>query len=76
MNQESNLCIFGLINTGNLASNGEHWMGIVMNKSTNCSGYFDSLENMLRKHFNKVHKTNHKVQSGAHKHVAYIQSTL
>ena len=41
-----------------------------MNKSTNCSGFFDSfgrtfdwLENTLRKHFNKVHKTNHKVQS-------------
>ena len=70
MNQDPNPRIFTLINTGDLASNGEHWMGIVMNKSTNCSGFFDSfgrtfdwLENMLRKHFNEVHKTNHKVQS-------------
>ena len=70
MNQDPNPCIFALINTWNLASNGEHWMGIVMNKCTNSSGYFDSfsrtfdwLENMLGKHFNEVHKTNHKVQS-------------
>ena len=41
-----------------------------MNKSTNCSRYFDSfgrtidwLENTLHKHFNEVHKTNHKFQS-------------
>ena len=70
MNQDPNPLVFALINTGDLASNGEHWMGIVMNKSTNCSRYFDSfvrtfdwLENTLCKHFNEVHKTNHKVQS-------------
>ena len=62
MNQDPNPCIFVLINTWNLASNSEHWMGIVMNKSTNCSGYFDSfsrtfdwLENTLHKHFNEVY---------------------
>ena len=70
MNQDPNPRIFTLINTENLASNSEHWMGIVMNKLTNCGRFFDSfsrtfdwLENMLHKHFNKVHKTNHKVQS-------------
>ena len=31
-----------LINTGELKSNGEHWMGVVINKETNSSGYFDS----------------------------------
>ena len=70
MNQDPNPHVFTLINTGDLASNGEHWMRVVLNKSTNSIRYFDSfgrtfdwLENTLRKHFNEVHKTNHKVQS-------------
>ena len=62
--------VFALINTGLLASSGEHWMGIVMNKNTKCCGYFDSfargfkwLNGTLYNYFNKVHKTNHVVQS-------------
>ena len=61
---------FILINTSELKSNGEHWMGVVINKETNCFGYFDSfghcfnwLEEALTKYFNKVHKTRHVVQS-------------
>ena len=53
-----------------------------MDKSINCSGFFDSfgrtfdwLENTLRKHFNEVHKTNHKVQSKSAL-AAYMQSSL
>ena len=70
MTQDPNPPVFTLINTGDLASNSEHWMGVVLNKSTNSTVYFDSFgrtfdwsENTLRKHFNEVHKTNHKVQS-------------
>ena len=62
--------VFTLINTGLLASSGEHWMGIVINKNTKCCGYFDSfargfkwLNGTLHNHFNEVHKTNHVVQS-------------
>ena len=51
---------FALINTGTKGSSGEHWMGVIMNKRTNSSGYFDSfgskfpwLIDTLKKHFNK-----------------------
>ena len=61
---------FALINTGELKSNGEHWMGVVTNKETNSCGYFDSfgrcfnwLEEALKKYFDTVHKTRHVVQS-------------
>ena len=61
---------FALINTGMINSNGEHWMGIVMNKQTNSCGFFDSfgrnfswLEDTSKKHFNLVHKTKHVIQS-------------
>ena len=61
---------FALINTGEVTSNGEHWMGVVINKLTNNSGYFDSfggrfnwLEEVLKRNFSSVHKTNHVVQS-------------
>ena len=61
---------FTLINTGELQSNGEHWMGLVINKRTNSCGYFDSfgcpfvwLEDTLKRCFKHVHKTNHVVQS-------------
>ena len=33
---------FALINTGELKTNGEHWMAVVINKRTNSCGYFDS----------------------------------
>ena len=32
---------FALINTGNIETSGEHWMGVVMNKYSNSCGYFD-----------------------------------
>ena len=61
---------FILINTGELKSNGEHWMGVVINKETNSSGYFNSfgrcfnwLEEALKKYFDTMHKTRHVVQS-------------
>ena len=61
---------FALINTGEVTSNGEHWMGVVINKLTNNSGYFDSfcrrfdwLEEVLKRNFLSMHKTNHIVQS-------------
>ena len=34
--------IFALINTGTKASNGEHWMGMIINRQSNASRYFDS----------------------------------
>ena len=61
---------FALINTGTIDSSGEHWIGAVMKKRTNSSGYFDFfggtckwLENTLNNHFDHVHKTKHVVQS-------------
>ena len=61
---------FVLINTGTKESNGEHWMGVVMNKCTNSSGYLDTfgrkfpwLMDVLREHFNHVHRTKYIVQS-------------
>ena len=61
---------FALINTGEVTSIGEHWMGVVINKLTNNSGYFNSfsrcfdwLEEVFKRNFLSVHKTNHTVQS-------------
>ena len=61
---------FVLINTGTIDSNGEHWMGVVINRRTNSSGYFDTfgrtfkgLENTLNNHFDHMHKTRYVVQS-------------
>ena len=61
---------FALINTGEVTSNEEHWMRVVINKLTNNSGYFDSfgrrfdwLEEVLKRNFSSMHKTNHVVQS-------------
>ena len=61
---------FALINTGGLKSNGEHWMGVVINKEANFCRYFNSfsccfnwLEEALKKYFDTVHKTRHVVQS-------------
>ena len=60
---------FLLINTGTKESNGEHWMGVVMNNCTNSSGYLDTFErkfpwlmNVVKKHFNHVHRTKYIVQ--------------
>ena len=61
---------FAIVNTGLKESSGEHWMGVIMNKRTNSSGYFDTfgrrfpwLIDTLKKHFNNVHRTRHVVQS-------------
>ena len=47
-------------------------MGLVMNKSSNSCGYFDSfgrqfpwLEETLKKHFKTIHRTKHIIQSEA-----------
>ena len=60
---------FALINMGETNTNGEHWMGLVINKTTNLCSYFDSfgrnfkwLNNALMIIFDNVHKTNHVVQ--------------
>ena len=52
---------FALINSGTNESNGEHWMGVVMNKITNSCDYFDSfgrsfkwLNKMLAEHFDNL----------------------
>ena len=62
--------MFALINICNIETSGEHWMGVVMNKSSNLCGYFDSfgrnfkwLEETLAKHYKLFHKTRHVVQS-------------
>ena len=62
--------IFALINIKTKASSGEHWMGAIINRQSNVSGYFDSfgrsfpwLINTLKEHSKIVHKTPHIVQS-------------
>ena len=59
-----------LINIGETNTNGEHWMGLVINKTTNSCSYFDSfsrnfkwLNNALMTIFDNIHKTNHVVQA-------------
>ena len=68
--QEVNPRAFALINIAESHTGGEHWMGLVINKTTNSSGYFDSLgrnftwlNNTLHLLFKNVHKTNHVVQA-------------
>ena len=68
--QEVHPWAFALINTAESHTGGEHWMGLVINKTTNCSEYFDSfgrnftwLNNTLHLLFKNVHKTNHVVQA-------------
>ena len=60
---------FALINTGSISLSGEHWMGLVINKTTDCCGFFDSfrrnfkwLNDTLQNIFKEVHKMNHVVQ--------------
>ena len=67
--QDVNPSAFALINMGETDTNGEHWMGLVINKTTNSCGYFDSfqrnfkwLNSALMTIFDNVHKTNHVVQ--------------
>ena len=40
--QEVSPRAFALINTADSHTGGEHWMGLIINKTTNSSGYFDS----------------------------------
>ena len=68
--QEVNPWAFVLINTADSHTGGEHWMGLVINKTTNSSGYFDSfscnftwLNDTLHLLFKNVHRTNHVVQA-------------
>ena len=70
--QDVNPCAFALINMGETNTNGEHWMGLVMNKTTDSCSYFDSfgknfkwlnLNSALITIFDNVHKTNHVVQA-------------
>ena len=65
-----NLHTFALINTGSISSSGEHWMGLVINKTTDRCGFFDSfgrtfkwLNDTLLNLFKEAHKTNHVVQT-------------
>ena len=76
--QEVNPRAFALINTAESHTGGEHWMGLVINKTTNSSGYFDSfgrnftwLNDTLHLLFKNVHRTNHVVQAEIHKLVGY-----
>ena len=68
--QEVNPWAFALINTADSHTGGEHWMGLVINKTTHSSGYFDSfghnftwLNDTLHLLFKNVHRTNHVVQA-------------
>ena len=66
-----NRLLFALINVGSEHSNREHWMGLVINRSTNHAGYFDSfgrhstwlIEAMENLFPQKFHHTKYKVQS-------------
>ena len=62
--------IFALINTGTKTSNGEHWMGTIINRRSNALGYFDSfgrnfpwLINTIKEHSKTVHQTRHNIQA-------------
>ena len=55
---------YGLINSGNYEDRGEHWIGLVVDFSTNSCGYFDSfgrsfewLNDTLKCHLRNVHKS-------------------
>ena len=63
--------LFALLNTGSKHSNGEHWMGLVINMRTRHTGYFDTFgrqfkwlcDTMQQLFPNKFHSTLYKVQS-------------
>ena len=63
--------LFALLNTGSKHSNGEHWMGLVINMRTRHTGYFDTFgcrfkwlcDAMEQLFPNKFHRTLYKVQS-------------
>ena len=61
---------YGLINSGNYEDQGEHWIGLVIDFSTNSCGYFDSfgwsfkwLNDMLKCHVSDMHKSKYILQS-------------
>ena len=61
---------YGLINSGNYEDRGEHWIGLVVDFSTNSCGYFDSfgrsfkwLNDTLKCHLRNVHKSKYILQS-------------
>ena len=63
---------YALINSGNYVDNGEHWIGLVVDFSTHCAGYFDSfgrsfpwLNETLHKHFPFVKKSKYVLQSAS-----------
>ena len=59
-----------LINSGNYTDQGEHWIGLVVDFSSNSCGYFDSfghsfkwLNDTLKCHLRNVHKSKYVLQS-------------
>ena len=61
---------FALVNSGNYEDSGEHWIGLVVDFSNDCAGYFDSfgrsfpwLNNTLQIHFSSVKKSKYVLQS-------------
>ena len=65
-----NMRTFALINTGSISSSREHWMGLIINRTTDCCGFFNSfgqnskwLNDTLLNLFKEVHKTNYIVQT-------------
>ena len=61
---------FALINSGNYSDSGEHWIGLVIDFSTDCAGYFDSfgrsfpwLNDTLQQHAVSVKKSKYVLQS-------------
>ena len=63
---------YALINSGNYEDRGEHWIGLVVDFSTNSCGYFDSfrrsfkwLNDTLKCHLRNVHKSKYVLQSAS-----------
>ena len=63
---------YGLINIGNYEDKGEHWIGLVVDFSTDSCGYFDSfdrsfkwLNDTLKTQVNNVHKSKYVLQSNS-----------
>ena len=63
---------YALINSANYEDRGEHWIGLVVDFSTNSCGYFDSfgrlfkwLNDTLKCHLRNVHKSKYILQSAS-----------
>ena len=63
---------YGLINSGNYEDKGEHWIGLVVDFSTDSCGYSDSfghsfkwLNDTLKTQVNNVHKSKYVLQSNS-----------